>query len=233
MKAGARVDFLMYVRAVPMLLRKPSILAMPVLAGVIAWGIAEVTPLLTDAVGGAGSGIFSSIAQIIYLYAFGIAVIQASNAWRGRRATFDEAWDEGKRKSGGILMAALGFLFIIWVAAYIGSILGSIAGIFLELVASFFLIYTIPAAAIGGLPGQLALSGSINAVKSNVPGAAVLAIVFVAVWVVFPNYIAIMPFGGNFAVNNLIVAGIHALLLGYLAFPFAKQYDDVAFSRFW
>jgi hypothetical protein len=233
MKAFGRVDLSMYFRAIPMLLSKPSILAMPVLAGVIAWGIAEVTPLLTDAVGGAGSGIFSSIAQIIYLYAFGIAVIQASNAWRGRRATFDEAWEEGKRKSGGILMAALGFLFIIWVAAYIGSILGSIAGIFLELVASFFLIYTIPAAAIGGLPGQLALSGSINAVKSNVPGAAVLAIVFVAIWVVLPNYIAIMPLGGNFAVNNLIVAGIHALLLGYLAFPFAKQYDDVAFSRFW
>jgi hypothetical protein len=232
-KLGARVDVLMYARAIPMLFTKPSIIAMPALAGVIAWGVAEVTPLLTDPLGGAGAGIFSSIVQIVYLYAFGIAVIQASNAWRGRKATFDEAWEEGKRKSGGILMAALGFLFIIWVAGYIGSIFGSMFGIFLELVAAFFLIYTIPAAAIGGLPGQLALSGSINAVKSNVPGAAVLAIVFVAIWIVLPNYIAIMPFGGNFAVNNLIVAGIHALLLGYLAFPFAKQYDDVAFSRFW
>lgn len=233
MKGIGRVDFLMYARAIPMLFTKPSILAMPLLAGVIAWGIAELTPLLTDAVGGAGAGIFSSIAQIIYLWAFGIAVIQASNAWRGRRATFDEAWEEGKRKSGGIFMAALGFLFIIWVAAYIGSLLGSMIGIFLELVAAFFLIYTIPAAAIGGLPGQLALSGSINAVKANVFGAAILAIVFVAVWIVLPNYIAFVPFGDNFAVNNLIVAAIHSLLLGYLAFPFAKQYDDVAFSRFW
>ncbi|HTA40336.1 MAG TPA: hypothetical protein VK760_14730 [Candidatus Acidoferrales bacterium] len=233
MKLGGRVDVMMYARAIPMLFTKPSIIAMPALAGVIAWGVAEITPLLTDPLGGAGAGIFSSIVQVIYLYAFGIAVIQASNAWRGRKATFDEAWEEGKRKSGSILMAALGFLFIIWVAGYIGSILGSVIGFFLELVAAFFLIYTIPAAAIGGLPGQAALSGSINAVKANVFGAALLAIVFVAIWIVLPNYIAILPFGGNFAVNNLIVAAIHAVLLAYLAFPFAKQYDDVAFSRFW
>jgi ABC-type phosphate transport system permease subunit len=232
-KIGGRVDILMYLRAIPMLFTKPSIIAMPALAGVIAWGVAELTPLMTDPLGGAGAGIFSSIVQIIYLYAFGVAVIQASNAWRGRKATFDEAWEEGKRKSGGILMAAIGFLFMIWVAAFIGSMLGTILGIFLELIAAFFLIYTIPAAAIGGLPGQLPLSGSINAVKANVFGAAVLAIVFVAIWIILPNYIAILPFGGNFAVNNLIIAGIHALLLGYLAFPFAKQYDDVAFSRFW
>jgi hypothetical protein len=205
---------------------------MPVLAGVVDWGLNELSPLLTNAVGGAGAGIFQSIAQIVYLYAFGIAVIQASNAWRGRRATFDEAWEEGRHKTGGILMAAIGFLFVTWVAAYAGSIVGAIVGIFLQLAAAFFLIYTIPAAAIGGLPGQLALSGSIRAVRENVFGAAILAIVFVALWIVLPNYLLLLPLGSNLGLILLVVAGVRALLLAYLAFPFAKQYDDVAFRGF-
>lgn len=232
MKAGLRVDFLMYLRAVPMLFRNPSILAMPVLAGVIDWGLNTISPLLTNAIGGAGAGLFQSIAQIVYLWAFGIAVIQASNAWRGRRATFDEAWEDGRRKTGSILMAAIGFLFVMFVAQYAGSLLGSVAGLILELAAAFFLIYTIPAAAIGGLPGQMALSGSIRSVRENVLGAAILAIVFVALWVILPNYVILLPLGSNTTVILLVLAGMRALLLAYLAFPFAKQYDDVAFRGF-
>jgi hypothetical protein len=231
-KAGLRVDFLMYLRAVPMLFRNPSILAMPVLAGVIDWGLNTISPLLTNAIGGAGAGLFQSIAQIVYLWAFGIAVIQASNAWRGRRATFDEAWEDGRRKTGSILMAAIGFLFVMFVAQYAGSLLGSVAGLILELAAAFFLIYTIPAAAIGGLPGQMALSGSIRSVRENVLGAAILAIVFVALWVILPNYVILLPLGSNTTVILLVLAGMRALLLAYLAFPFAKQYDDVAFRGF-
>jgi hypothetical protein len=30
-----------------------------------------------------------------------------------------------------------------------------------------------------------------------------------------------------------VTALIEALILGYLAFPFAKQYDDVAFRGLW
>jgi hypothetical protein len=233
MKAGLRVDFLMYLRAFPMLFRHPSILAMPVLAGVVDWGLNELSPLLTNALGGLGAGLFQTVAQIVYLFAFGVAVIQASNAWRGRKATFDEAWEDGRRKAGGILMAAIGFIFVLAVASYIGALLGATIGFFLELIAAFFLIYTIPAASIGGLPSQMALSGSIAAVRANVFGAAVLAIVFVALWVVLPNYVVFLPLGTNVAVNLLVVAGIRALVLAYLAFPFAKQYDDVAFRGFW
>ena len=73
--------------------------------------------------------------------------------WRGRRGAFDEAWDEGRAKSGGILFAAIGFQFVMWAAGYIGSFFGcdrALPGI----VAAFFLIYTIPAASIGGIPGS-------------------------------------------------------------------------------
>src|SRR5208283_547942 len=83
-------DVGMYARAVPLLLRHPSILAMPLLAAAVDWGLTEISPFFTDALGGAGAGIFALIAQLVYGFAFGIAVIQASQAWRGRRASFDE-----------------------------------------------------------------------------------------------------------------------------------------------
>jgi hypothetical protein len=231
-KRGVRVDVAMYFQALPMLLRKPTILAMPLLAAVVDWGLNELAPLLTNAIGGVGAGLFATLAQVVYLYAFGIAVIQASNAWRGRKATFDEAWEEGKHKSGSILMATIGFIFVLSIASYVGSILGSTIGFFLELIAAFFLIYTIPASAIGGMPGQMALSGSIRSVRENVFGAAILAVVFVALWVVLPGYIVYLPLGSNLAVVMLVMAGVRALVLAYLAFPFAKQYDEVAFRGF-
>lgn len=229
-----RVDLAMYAKAFALLARHPSILAMPVLAGVVDWGTNELSPYLTDALGGVGAGLFSMLVQIVYLFAFGIAIIQASNAWRGRRATFDEAWEEGRRKAGGILLAAVGFQFVLFAAAYAGSLLGSTIGIFLQIVASFFLIYTIPAAAIGGMPGQMALSASIRAVRENIIGTAILAVVWVLVWLFAPMWLLLhLPIGGNAAIDLLVLAGIRAILLAYLAFPFAKAYDDVAFSRFW
>ena len=229
-----RVDLGMYVRAIPLLLRHPSILAMPVLAGVVDWAVGEISPFLTDAVGGAGAWIFQIVVQLVYGLAFGIAVIQASNAWRGRHATFDEAWEEGRRKWGGIVLAAIGFYFIVYAGAYVGSLIGvPLLGIALQVVAAFFLIYSIPAAAIGGLPGSLALSASIRAVRSDALGAAILAIVFVALWYELVQYVPALPLGSNPAVYGLAIAAVRALVLGYLAFPFAKQYDDVAFRGLW
>ena len=96
--------------------------------------------------------------NLVYGFCFGVAVIAANNVWRGRRATFDEAWEEGRHKAGGILIAAIGFYFLIYVGQYAGRCLGSaVLQIVLQLVAAFFLIYTIPAAAIGGMPGNLAI----------------------------------------------------------------------------
>ena len=132
---------------------------MPLLAAVVDLLVAQITPFFTDAVGGAGSFIFQIIVQLVYGFCFGVAVIAANNVWRGRRATFDEAWEEGRSKAGGILIATIGFYFLVYVAGYIGAFTGSpVVQIVLELVVAFFLIYTIPAAAIGGMPGNLAHS---------------------------------------------------------------------------
>lgn len=228
------LDLGMYVRAVPLLLRHPSILAVPLLAAVVDVLADQVTPLLTNALGGAGSGIFVMLVQLVYLWAFGVAIVQASNIWRSRRGSFDEAWDEARAKFGSIALAAVGFQFIVWAASYIGSFLGAYVGLGLGAVAAFFLIYTMPAAAIGGMPGSLALSASIRGVRSNVAASIVLALVFFAMWYV------LVPICLPFALTRLtplewqlVMAAARALALAYLAFPFAKQYDDVAFTRFW
>jgi hypothetical protein len=227
------VDFAMYLQALPLLARHPSVFVMPLLAAVVDVLIRQLMPFFTDAVGGLGAGLFALLVQLVYLWAFGVTIIQANNIWRNRRGTFDEAWDEARLKFGGIALAAIGFQFVVWAAGYIGSYLGEV-GLVLSAVAAFFLIYTIPAASIGGLPGQLAISGSIRAVRANPLASAALAIVFVILWVI------LVPLVLPYALLNLpplawqlVVAAAKALVLGYLAFPFAKQYDDVAFRAFW
>jgi hypothetical protein len=232
-KPTPRIDVSSYFAAIPNIFKRPSILAMPLLAAVIEIIIDQITPFFTDAVGGLGAGLFSLLVQLVYLWAFGVTIIQASNILRGRRGTFDEAWDEGRVKLGDILMAAIGFQFVVWAASYIGSFFGAI-GLLLGAVAAFFLIYTIPAAAIGGMPGQMAISASIRAVRANPGASIVLAIVFFALW------FAAIPLGLPYLLQSLplltwqlVTAAVRALVLAYLAFPFAKQYDDVAFRGFW
>ena len=133
------------------------------------------------------------------------------------------------------VLAAIGFQFILFVASYFGAIFGPL-GLILQLVAAFFLIYVMPAAAIGGMPGSMAISASIRAVRANPKGSIVLALVFVLLWVVLPLFGLGYLFVGLNAtplVQSLITALVQALILGYLAFPFAKEYDEVAFRRFW
>ncbi|HEY6450724.1 MAG TPA: hypothetical protein VIX60_08610 [Candidatus Cybelea sp.] len=235
MRRQPRVDFGMYAQAVPQLARHPSIFVMPLLAAVVDLLIQQISPFFTNAVGGAGSFLFGIIVNLVYGFCFGVAVIAANNVWRGRRAGFDEAWEEGRQKAGGILIATIGFYFLIYVAQYAGQLIGStILQLVLELVVAFFLIYTIPAAAIGGMPGNLAIGASFRAVRENLLGAAILAIVFVVLWIWLP-YFVVAQVGANLGVvgYELVLAAIKAVVLAYLAFPFAKQYDDVAFRGYW
>lgn len=206
---------------------------MPLLAAVIDMLVSYTSGTFTDPLGGFGSSIFAMIVQIVYLFAFGIAVIQANNIQRGFKTGFDDAWEEGRRKAGGILMAAIGFQFLAYVGIYIGSLIGSAVGIVLELIAYFFLILTIPAAAIGGLPGGLAISGSFRAVRANAAACILLAVVFIALWVFLPNYVGILLAGHvtDFT-YRLIIALIHAIVLAYLAYPFSSTYDNIAFRGF-
>ncbi len=227
-----RVDLGIYVRAIPLLLRRPSIFVIPLLAAVLELLLMQLSYLFTDPLGGQGAGLFAMLIQLVYLWAFGIAIIQANNIWRTGRGSFDEAWEEGRAKFGAIALAAIGFQFVVWAASFIGSYLGA-AGLALAAIAAFFLIYTIPSAAIGGIPGSLAISASIRGVRAQPIGSIVLAVVFFAIW-----YVAVpiaLPYGllhVSATIGNFITAGARAVALAYLAFPFAKQYDDVAFRGY-
>lgn len=234
MRGGRQgVNFSIYGRALPYLVRNPSILAMPLLAAVLDMLLSYTGQVASDPLGGLGTGIFGMIIQIVYLFAFGVAIIQANNIARGYKTKFDDAWEEARRKAGGIFIAAIGFQFIVYVAAYVGSLLSIVPflQIALQLLAYFFLILTIPAAAIGGLPGGLALSASMRAVRGNPIPCLVLAIVFVALWIGVPLLVTVY-IGDRFGTlgYELIIAVSRAIVLGYMAFPFATTYDDIAFK---
>lgn len=233
MQAGQRVDFTLYLRALPLLVRNPLVIVAPLLAGVIQVLLGMVSGPLTDAVGGIGAGIFQLIAQLIFGFAFGVAIIFAETAWRRGSATFEAAWEEARRKASDLIFATIGFIFIIFAAQYLGVILGAIGSYLLGAIAVFFLIYTIPAAAIGGAPGGMALSASIRAVRSNYLAAIVLAIIAVAVYY-YISFFALALLGPYLGLAFPIVQALfQAIAVSYLAFVFAKQYDEVAFTRRW
>ncbi len=71
------VDLTIYLRAFPLLFRHPSILAVPLLAAVIDVLFDRIAPLFTDPMGGGGAGIFQMLSQLVYLWAFGVAIVQA------------------------------------------------------------------------------------------------------------------------------------------------------------
>jgi hypothetical protein len=232
-RGGPNVNFAIYGQAFVYLVRNPSIFALPLLASIIDMFIQYWSTLFTDPLGGMGGGLFQFVIQIVYLFAFGGAVIQANNIARGYRAGFDEAWEETRRKAGGILLAAIGFQFVTFAAAYIGTLLGGGISLVLQILAYFFLIMTIPAAAIGGLPGAAAISGSIRAVRANWPACIILAIIFVALWIFVPQYLLIplAPYG---VIPTLIgIAVFRAVALAYLAFPFAVTYEETAFRGYY
>ena len=235
MKSRPQVDLTIYFKAFGLLVRHPSIFVMPLLAAVVDLLLTRLSYLFTDPLGGSGAGIFQMLVNLVYLWAFGITIIQANAVWRGRRGAFDEAWDEGRAKFVGILFAAIGFQFVVWAASYIGSFVGSLwLGLVLEVVAALFLIYTIPAASIGGIPGTLALSQSVRAVRAAPIASLILALVFFVIWyVAVPMGLPYLLIHAPPAIWTYASAAARAIALAYLAFPFARQYDDVAFRGSW
>jgi hypothetical protein len=231
-RGAPSVNVAIYGQGLVHLVRHPSVIVIPLLAAVADALVSYWGNLFTNPLGGTGSGgLLGMVLQILYLFAFGAAIVHANNIVRGYRGGFDASWEETRGKIGGILLAAIGFQFITWAAAYVGSILGSVVLQFgLQLIAMFFLIMTIPAAAIGGLPGQFALSGSIRAVRSNWPACLILAVAFVLLWIYLPS-VAFIDVGNAFGIvwGTLAQALARAIVLGYLAFPFAVTYDETAF----
>ncbi len=229
----SKVDFAMYVQALPLYARNLGVLFPPLVATLIAIGLMYVGVWFFAASGEAGIGIIALLINIMYGFAFGISVIFADDAWRHGRANLPSAWADGRRKAGNILIAVIGFFFLTWIARYIGAMSGSgYVALALGALAVWAFIYSIPAAAIGGTPGGASLSASLQAARRQPLATAILVIVSLIVWVGLTQYaVQWLPF--NEIGNQIAVALLTAIALGYIALVVTKQYSDVAFRPYW
>jgi hypothetical protein len=225
-----RIDFLAYLRAFAVLARNPTVIVLPLLAGVIG--------VLVSQISGGGGGILASLTTflllLIQLFALGVAIIIADAGWRRGSASFDEAWQEARHKGRDILFAAFGFTFVLSIAQYASTIVGATIGIIILALAAYGLIYTIAAAAIGGVPGGGAISVSIERVKGAPMTAALLTVVSLLL------FFYVGGFAVQFAITNLGVtspmigllldAVVQSVVTGYIAVVMAKVYSDVSFT---
>lgn len=238
---GPDVDLSVYAKAVPLLVRNPAIIVVPLLMAVI--GVLLQLTLRTSSGGGALGGLTgqlaSFIAILLELFGLGAACIIADDAWRHGRASFEKGWAEARSRGGDILFAALGFTLLLSVAQYAGSLIGSLAVALLVIVV-VFLIWTIPAAAIGGVPGGAAIQVSIDRVRGAPLPAVIAAVVTVALLgigvPVLSAYLSIwIPLLYTSTIANLLVSALlQSIAVSYVALVLTKTYTDAAFgTRRW
>jgi hypothetical protein len=232
------VDLSPYVGAIPLLLRNPTIVIVPLLMSVVGVLFGQLfSPygggLLTEATG----GIAALIVFLLDLFALGAACVMADDAWRSGRVSFESGWSEARRRGGDILMAAIGVGLLLSVGQYVSNLFGSI-GVILMAVIAFFLIFSIPAAAVGGIPGGAAIQVSIDRARSK-PLAAGIATVATILLVLFVppqaalylgTFIAPYAGGSDLVVAALLKALIQAIAIAYIALVLTKTYSDLAFS---
>jgi hypothetical protein len=235
----AGIDFSIFPRAVLLLARNPSIILPPLLTSMVGVLMARVLAPGVPDPAGLTSGLGGLIVLLIELFGLGAACVIADDAWRHGRASFDDGWTEARRRGGDILFAAIGISFILAVAQYAGLLIGPLA-LILTAAAVYFLIWTIPAAAVGGIPGGAAIQVSIDRVRANPLPAAVIAVVTVAVAFFIPAYatafineFAFQYVAGTPLISQLIGALIRSIAFAYVALIITKTYTDAAFSRRW
>ena len=241
MRRLGQVDLSAYARGFVLLARHPQIALAPLLAAVFRVLLFKILPSGSDdgLLGAANSGLAGLIAQLVQGFGFSVALIVAESAWRRGRAPFDDAWDEARAKLGSILFATLGFTFIIYVASLIGSVLGFIGSAAMMLVALFFFIYALPAAAIGGIPGGASLQASLERAQRAPLATGLVTILFVFSFfapslIVTPLLPALLSVDSAYAgsIVSIITAIAEALILGYVSIVLAKMYDDASYGRF-
>lgn len=238
------VDLSIYFKAIGLLLRNPAIVVGPLLASLIAGTLGLMIPTMASGGGILGSlngGIAQLIVQLLFSVGIAFAVIGADLALRRGRASFDEMWTEGQRRLPDILMAALGFNFVVYVAILVGGFLGIIGSLVLGAVAVFFFIYTMPAAAIGGIPGGAALQVSVERSRANPLPTIGVFIAYVFVFFYLSGLLETQTF--DFLVNlgvsasTVITVLIHAIVQAacsaYVGIVLAKVYSDIAYGRRW
>jgi hypothetical protein len=238
---GPDVDLSVYAKAVPLLVRNPVIVVVPLLMAVI--GVFLQLTLISSYGGGAlgtlTSQLSSFFAIMLELFGLGAACIIADDAWRHGHASFENGWAEARSRGGDILFASLGFTLLLAVAQYAGKFLGPLA-IILTVLVIVFLIWTIPAAAVGGIPGGAAIQVSIDRVRGAPLPAAIAAIVMVALLAIGVPFLSgylssVIPLlHGNLIVDLLVSALLQSIAVSYVALVLTKTYTETAFgTRRW
>jgi hypothetical protein len=225
MRAFRQLGLMTYLRAIPLLVRNPELMAVPLLSGIIGVAISRFLSPSADIL-----GLGQLIQFLLDAFALSVSIILADSAWRYGRGSFEEAWSDARRKVGDILLTAIGLNFIIFVADFAGRLLGVYLEIGLDIIAILFLIYALPATAIGGIPGGAALQISIDRVRHAPLPAAILTAVFLVLY--FGTLLGPFYLGLYGIVSLLVGALLKAIVLGYLALVMAKAYADASFSRY-
>jgi hypothetical protein len=221
-------DLGIYVAAIPLLLRNPAIVVIPLLMMIVGVLVGQ---LLSGPLGG-----FASLFEaLLGMFGLGAACIMADQAWRRGRASFEDGWSDARRRAGDIFMSALGVTLLLTVAGYLGAFLGPLALLVIA-AAAVFLIWAVPATAIGGIPGGASIQVSVDRVRST-PVPAVIATVvsvlaiYLARLAAFNLTIVALPYVGAsyFVADALISAVLQAIAISYVAIVLAKTYSDSAF----
>ena len=233
------LDLTVYAKAVPLLLRNPSIIVVPLLMAVAGVLVGMTFSSSAGVIGFATSGLAGLIVALLELFGLAVACVMADDAWRHGRSSFERGWSEAQRRAGDILYAAIGVTLILSIAQFTATLIGPFA-LVLMAAAALFLIWAIPAAAVGGIPGGAAITASVERVRANPVPAVVVAVVSVALVLFVPalvtSWIAVRVLtytGGSIIAGALIGALIQAIAIGYVALVITKTYTDSAFGRRW
>ena len=211
----------------------------PLAAGLANIILATIMPGGTGFLSAANSGLASLFSTLISSFGLAIAIIVADSAWRYRRVPFGDAWEQARHKGGDIIMAAFGVSFVIFMAGLVGSILPFVGTIGLILVATYFMIYALPAAAIGGIPGFGSLQASIDRARVAVLPSILVTLAYILVYYLgrsaFEETIGLAlagkgPFTSELAFS-VLNAFVQAPFAAYVALVLAKTYDDVSYGR--
>ena len=239
MRSVGSLDLSMYPRAIVLLARNPQILLGPLIASVAEVLIFKLFAADGGAFGIVGQIVLAIVVPLIAWFGLAVAVVAGEDAWRYGKAPFEDAYVASRRRATDILIAAIGYSFLIYIAGLVGGTIGPWGSIVLTAVATVFCIYMLPAAAIGGIPGGASLEISVQRVRNApLPAIVVAAIYFLSVAYV-PTLVTLslepLRFSGTiFAsgdVSSLIVALVKAVISAYVALLLAKQYGDSSYGR--
>ena len=240
MRSSRGIDLGIYPKALGLLVRHPQIVLAPLAAALANVLLLSTVPADGGFLGFANSSILSLIAFVIDAFGLGVAIVAADSAWRYGRAPLDDAVRDTRRRAGDILVAAIGFSFLVSVAGYVGSVFGGPGSLVLTAAAFVICIYMLPAAAIGGVPGGATLQISGERVRTSPPTAILIAAIYFAGTTFGPPLVvdALGPLllgGGIFSsgiVASLIVAIVKAIFSTYIALVLAKAYTDASYGRY-